>query len=105
MWYNNDITANGGTAMVSQKVKVKFNHGFQIQTAEAFASAMGKFKSDIYILTNGNKVNAKSLMNIVAANIRCGAELEIVCSGEDETEALTMALELIETDEEKINTK
>lgn len=88
--------------MVSQKMRVKFEHGFQIQTANTFASAMGKFKSDVYILTNGNKVNAKSLMNIVAAEIRHGAELEIVCSGEDEAQALSKAAELIKADENDV---
>ena len=91
---------SGGIKMVSQKTRLELEQGFQIQSANDFASAMGKFKCDIYILTNGNRVNAKSLMNIVAAEIRHGAELEIVCSGEDEVQALNKALELIGANEE-----
>lgn len=81
--------------MVSEKVTLTNSQGFHMRPAGVFASEMGKFHSDITIHFNGNEVNGKSLMNIIAACIKCGSEIEIVCSGEDEQEALNKALELI----------
>ena len=36
-------------------------------------------------------------MNIIAACIKCGSTVEIVCSGEDENEALKEAVSMIES--------
>ena len=36
-------------------------------------------------------------MNIIAACIKCGTEVEVECSGEDENEALAKAIELIDS--------
>ncbi|MGN1113301.1 MAG: HPr family phosphocarrier protein [Acutalibacteraceae bacterium] len=83
--------------MVSQKTTVVNAEGFHMRPAGVFANSMGKFKSDVYLNVNGNKINGKSLMNIIAACIKCGTEVEVECSGEDEKEALAKALELIDT--------
>lgn len=82
--------------MVSQKITLVNAQGFHMRPAGIFANALGKYNSDIIIKYNGNDVNAKSLMNIIAACIKCGSEIEIVCSGEDENEALQEAVSLIE---------
>ncbi|MCQ4023390.1 MULTISPECIES: HPr family phosphocarrier protein [unclassified Ruminococcus] len=83
--------------MVSKTTKVVNAEGFHMRPAGVFANAMGKFKSDVYLNVNGNKVNGKSLMNIIAACIKCGTEVVVECSGEDENEALAKAVELIDT--------
>ena len=43
------------------------------------------------------KINAKSLLNIIGACIKCGSEIELVCEGPDEEAALAHATELIES--------
>ena len=83
--------------MVSQKTTVVNAEGFHMRPAGVFANAMGKYKSDVYLNVNGNRVNGKSLMNIIAACIKCGTEVEVECSGEDENEALAKAIELIDS--------
>ena len=62
-----------------------------------FVGAMGKYGSDIKILSKGNEINGKSLMAIVAACIKCGDEIEFVCEGEDEAEALKTLVEAVES--------
>ena len=32
-------------------------------------------------------INAKSILHVLGAGIDCGAEVEVVCNGEDEQEA------------------
>ena len=46
---------------------------------------------------DGKSFNGKSIMNVIAACIKCGSEIEIECSGSDETEALEKAVELVQS--------
>ena len=43
------------------------------------------------------EINAKSIMSIMTACIKQGSEIEIRCDGEDEEEALTVAVKLVES--------
>lgn len=83
--------------MVSQKVTVTNAMGFHMRPATNFANAMTKYPCDITIIANGNNVNGKSLMNIIAACIKCGTEVEIICNGEQEQAALDEAVEMIKS--------
>ncbi len=83
--------------MVSQKVTLTNGQGFHMRPAGVFAAAMGKFSSNVTIKFNGNEINGKSLMNIIAACIKCGSEVEICCEGADENEALKAAVDLVES--------
>ena len=49
---------------------------------------MMKFSSDVNLVVNGSTVNAKSIMNVMAACIKCGTEIEVQCNGADEEAAL-----------------
>ena len=79
--------------MVSKKVTLVNAQGFHMRPASVFATAMGKYASSVTIKFNGNDYNAKSLLNIIAACIKCGSEIELVCDGPDENEALADAVE------------
>lgn len=81
--------------MVKEKVTLVNSQGFHMRPAGVFSGEMGKFESDITIKYNGNDINGKSLMNIIAAGIKCGSEIEICCEGADEQQALNKAVELI----------
>ena len=83
--------------MVSKNLTLKNAQGFHMRPASVFATAMSKFSSKITIKFNGNEYNGKSLLNIIAACIKCGSELEVICDGADENEALTEAQRLIES--------
>lgn len=83
--------------MVSRRVKITNEMGFHMRPANVFVTEMSKFKSDIDILKDGKKINGKSIMNIMAACIKCGSEVTLECSGEDEQEMLDAAVDLIES--------
>lgn len=83
--------------MVSKQLVIVNSQGFHMRPASMFATAMGKYACDVKINFNGNEVNAKSLLNIIAACIKCGSEIEVICSGADENEALAEAVKLIES--------
>lgn len=83
--------------MVSKKVTLVNAQGFHMRPASVFATAMGKYASNVTISFNGNNYNAKSLLNIIAACIKCGSEIELICDGPDENEALAEAVQMIES--------
>ncbi|MCQ4638257.1 HPr family phosphocarrier protein [Anaerovorax odorimutans] len=83
--------------MVSKKLKVTNSEGFHMRPATNFANAMAKYSSDIKIKFNNMEVNAKSVMNLIAACIKFGADIEIVCDGADEEAALQEAAGMIES--------
>ena len=83
--------------MTSKTLTITNAQGFHMRPAGAFAAAMAKFNSNVTIKFNGSDVNGKSLMNIIAAGIKCGSTIEIVCEGDDENAAVDSAVALVES--------
>ena len=83
--------------MVSQKVTVQNKSGLHARPASILAQAAGKCDSDVRIVSNGRSVQAKSILNIMSAAIKCGTEIEVQCDGPTETEDLKTIIELIES--------
>lgn len=82
--------------MVSKDTRVVDKMGLHMRPANNFITAMTKYKSDITIVFNGNKINGKSMMNIMAACIKYDSPITIICDGEDEQAMLDEAVSLIE---------
>lgn len=82
--------------MVSKKVTLTNSQGFHMYMASVFAGTMGKYSCDVFIKCDGNEINGKSVMNILAAGIKAGTEIELLCAGDREKEALTEAVKMIE---------
>lgn len=83
--------------MVSQKVVVKNQSGIHARPAGILAKAAGKCDSQVYIIVGEKKVLAKSILNLMAAAIKCGTEIEVQCDGPTEAEDLKTLVELIES--------
>ncbi|HIV86154.1 MAG TPA: HPr family phosphocarrier protein [Candidatus Monoglobus merdigallinarum] len=82
--------------MVSKKVTVTNPEGLHMRPAGVFTKSVAVFDSDVTIKFNGKTYNGKSIMNVLAACIKCGSEIEIECSGSDEEAALAKAIELVQ---------
>lgn len=87
----------GEEIMVAQTVKVVNEQGLHMRPAGVIAKEMTKFSCAVTLDVAGKKINAKSVMLIIAACIKCGAEVTVECDGADEKEALAKAVELIES--------
>ena len=83
--------------MVTKDVTVVNAQGFHMRPASLFAKEMGKFQAKITLNVNEKIVDGKSLMNIIAACIKCGTEVKITCEGDDEQQALDKAVSMIES--------
>ena len=83
--------------MVSKSVVIKNEQGLHMRPAGLLAKELKSFDSDINLIFNGKKINAKSVMNIIAGCMKCGSEIVIECEGDYEQAALDKAVELIES--------
>jgi phosphocarrier protein len=83
--------------MVSQKVTVTNEQGMHMRPASVMSQKMTSFDSDVKIVFNGNSYDAKSVMMLMSACIKCGAEIEIQCDGPDEADALKAAVDMVES--------
>lgn len=81
--------------MVSETVKITNEMGFHMRPANIFVTAMSKYASDINIIAGDKTINGKSIMNIMAACIKCGSEITLECNGTDEKEMLDEAVKMI----------
>ena len=83
--------------MVSKHFTVSNAQGFHMRPATTFATAMGKYGCNVTIKFAGKDVNGKSLMHSMAACIKVGSEIDVVCDGDGENEALSEAAAMIES--------
>lgn len=83
--------------MVSKKLTVTNASGLHARPAGVLAQAAGKCKSNVLIKVGEKTVVAKSILNIMAAAIKCGTEIELCCDGETEEEDLNTLAALIES--------
>ncbi|MCR4787271.1 MAG: HPr family phosphocarrier protein [Lachnospiraceae bacterium] len=74
--------------MVSQKVVIKNPTGLHLRPAGILCKEAMRFKSVITFSFRGNTANAKSVLSVLGACVKCGDEIEFSCDGEDEAEAL-----------------
>lgn len=82
--------------MVSKKLIIKNPSGLHARPAGVLAKEAGKCRSDVIIHYNEKNIQAKSILNIMAAAIKSGSEIELECSGETENEDLLKLADLIE---------
>jgi len=71
--------------------------GLHARAAAKLVQTASAFRSDIHVRYNEKKVNGKSIMGIMMLAASKGTKIEIIVSGEDETQALA-ALETLVTD-------
>lgn len=81
--------------MVSEKVTVVNKSGVHARPASELAKVAMKCRSDVFIRVGERMVNPKSVLNLMAAMIRCGTEVEVECSGETEQEDLRTIVDFI----------
>ena len=83
--------------MLSRKVTIKNPSGLHLRPAGVLSQTAMKFKSDIIIEYGEKKIVAKSVLNVMAAGIKSGTEVNLVVDGEDEEEAMKTLVEAIES--------
>lgn len=81
--------------MVKQCVRVNVLSGLHFRPAGKLTELAMGFDSKITILVRENEANAKSFLSVLAACIKCGDEVEVICEGSDEQLALEQITEFL----------
>ena len=74
--------------MVSKEFTINNELGMHMRPASLLSQMAAKYQSNITIKHNGKDFNAKSVMLLMTALIKCGSVIEVVCDGPDEEAAL-----------------
>lgn len=87
--------------MINGKVKIKNPTGLHLRPAGLFCKTAMKYDSKITIRKKTRfedvTANAKSVLSVLGACIKSGDEIEIICEGDDETNALNEMIRLVES--------
>lgn len=82
--------------MTEKEVVVKNRAGIHARPAGMIVTLANKFKSQIFVEKDSEKINAKSIMGLITLGVVCNTALKISAEGEDESEAVTALVTLIE---------
>lgn len=83
--------------MLSRKITIKNPSGLHLRPAGVLSQTAMKFKSNIVIEYGEKRIVAKSVLNVMAAGIKSGTEVNLIVEGEDEAEAMKTLVEAIES--------
>ena len=83
--------------MCMKDVEVKNQVGLHARPATFFIQKANEYKSSIWVEKEERRVNAKSLLGILARGIVGGAKIRIIADGSDEQLAVDGLVKLVES--------
>jgi phosphocarrier protein HPr len=82
--------------MIKQPISIINKLGLHARASAKLTKLAGSFKSEIHLIRNARRVNAKSIMGVMMLAAGMGSEIEIEADGPDEAEAMAALRGLIE---------
>ena len=83
--------------MVEKRVVIKNRGGIHARPASQLVQRAAEFASNVYLQKDSERVNAKSIMGIIALGVTYNSEIIISAEGPDEEEAASAIAELFES--------
>lgn len=83
--------------MIIKKVTINNPSGIHMRPAGIFMKLIKNFTSDVIVHFNENEYNAKSVLDLLRATIKCGDVIELRVNGEDEEECMNSIVAAIES--------
>ncbi len=74
--------------MIKKTITIINENGLDVKVITKIVNISSSFISDINFCVSSNVADAKSIINLMALNVKQNDELTIVVSGKDETNAL-----------------
>jgi phosphocarrier protein len=81
--------------LVSRKLRIDIPLGLHLRPVSVLCNKALDFNSKILISIGEKTVNAKSALGVLSACVREGDEIELICEGTDENEALEILSQMI----------
>lgn len=73
--------------MITKKIAVGLPSGLEARPIAMLVQVASQYESSIYIEDGARKVNAKSIMGMMALGLGSGANVQVIVNGEDEEKA------------------
>ena len=83
--------------MLQEKVTVHNPSGPHLRPAGILCKEAMKFKSQITFQIGNTTANAKSVLSVLGAGVKCGDHIQLICDGPDEAAAMEKISQLIST--------
>lgn len=83
--------------MVKRKITIRNASGLHLRPTGMLCNEAIKYQSSIRFTSRNTLTNAKSVLSVLGACIKCGDEIEFICEGPDEEEALDAMIRLVES--------
>ena len=80
--------------MIEKTVVVSMMGEAEERPVAVLVQVASQYDSKVHLVTGDKRINAKSLINIISACIKTGAEITFECDGEDEEAAMAKVEEL-----------
>lgn len=81
--------------MISAKVVISNPTGLHLRPAGLFCKTALKYQAKVTFRCKRSEGNAKSVLSVLGACVKSGDEIEIICDGVDEKEALEDMVKLV----------
>lgn len=82
--------------MIKKSYIIKNENGLDVKTITKIVNIASSFTSNIDFNVNNNIADAKSIINLMALNVKHNQELEIIIDGKDENNALNSLIQVLE---------
>jgi len=83
---------------IKEGLEIKNKTGLHARPAAQFVQKASEFDSEINILFEDKKVNAKSIMGVLSLGIGQGKKINLKADGEDELKAIEELVNFIEVE-------
>lgn len=82
--------------MLNREIEIINKLGLHARAAAKLVSCACRYRSDVFLMRNGQRVNGKSIMGVMMLAANQGTMLEVQIDGGDEAEAMQAILTLID---------
>ena len=83
--------------MQKQKSVIRNASGLHLRPTGILCNEAIKYKSTVKFQSGNTLTNAKSVLSVLGACIKSGDEVEFICEGPDEEEAMAAMIRIIES--------
>lgn len=81
--------------MIEREIEIVNRLGLHARAAAKLVHLAGRYHSRVFLLRNGEEVDAKSILGVLLLAAGQGSHIKVRCVGEDEEEAMAAVTELV----------
>ena len=82
------MNRGGKDELIRQEIKIQNLSGLHLRPAAVLCNKALEYQCNISINYADGTANAKSVLSVLAACVRCGDTIELICDGVDEEDAM-----------------